>query len=237
MKDTKSFSAERDSHQAKVGNSDKADPHNHPEKEADIKKQPNLLQTPAQPEPDSNAEIKKLEDQIAEYYDQLMRSRAELENFKKRTEREITQIRNYANERFAVELLAIKDSLEMGLQVDIKEDAKKLHEGIELTLKLLQQTFEKFGIKEINPEGEVFNPQHHQAMMTQTDATKPSNTILNVLQKGYLMNDRLLRPAMVCVSSQPEVSTPLKNPTTEKQSVKTLETTIKKTKDESKTNS
>ena len=73
-------------------------------------------------------------------------------------------------------------------------------------------------------------------MMTQTDTTKPSNTVLNVLQKGYLMNDRLLRPAMVCVSSQPEVSTPPKNPTTEKQSVKTVETTIKNTKDDSKTN-
>ena len=236
MKDTKLSATEQDSHQAKENNSDKADPHNHPEKGTDIKKQPNLLQTSVQPEPNSTDEITKLENQIAEYYDQLMRSRAELENFKKRTKREMTQIRNYANEQFAVELLAIKDSLEMGLQVDIKEDAQKLHEGIELTLKLLQQTFEKFGIKEINPKGEIFNPEHHQAMMTQTDATKPSNTILNVLQKGYSMNDRLLRPAMVCVSSQPEVSTPPKNPTAEKQSGKTVETTIKNTKGDSKTN-
>ena len=240
MKDTKPSSAERDDqqddHWAKTGNSAQAAPHDHPEKEADTKKQQNP-ETSAQPKPDFIAEIKKLEEQIAEYHDQLMRSRAELENFKKRTRREITQIRNYANEQFAVELLAIKDSLEMGLQIDIKEDAKKLHEGIELTLKLLQQTFEKFGIKEINPEGEIFNPEHHQAMMTQTDTSKPSNTILNVLQKGYLMNDRLLRPAMVCVSSQPEISTPPKNPTNEKQSGKTVETTAKNTKDESKTNS
>ena len=236
MKDTKSSSAERDDHQAKTSNSAQTEPHNHPEKQADTQKQQDS-EISTQPELDSTAEIKKLENQVAEYHDQLMRSRAELENFKKRTRREITQIRNYANEQFAVELLAIKDSLEMGLQIDIKEDAQKLYEGIELTLKLLQQTFEKFGIKEINPEGEIFNPEHHQAMMTQTDASKPSNTILNVLQKGYLMNDRLLRPAMVCVSSQPEISTPQKNPAIEKQSGKTVETTIKNTKDESKTNS
>ncbi len=226
MEDTKSSSVEQVGKQPKTSNADKADSHNHSEKGTDPKKQ-QKQETSAQPEFDSAAEIKKLEDQIAEYYDQLMRSRAELENFKKRTQREVTQIRNYANEQFAVELLAIKDSLEMGLQVDTKEDTKKLHEGIELTLKLLQQTFEKFGIKEINPEGEIFNPQHHQAMMTQIDTTKPPNTILNVLQKGYLMNDRLLRPAMVCVSSQPEVSKPQKNPNLEKQSEKKIENTIK----------
>ena len=226
MEDTKSSSVEQVDNQPKTGNADKADSHNNSKKETDPKKQQNQ-ETSVQPEFDSAAEIKKLEDQIAEYYDQLMRSRAELENFKKRTEREVTQIRNYANEQFAVELLAIKDSLEMGLQVDTKEDAKKLHEGIALTLKLLQQTFEKFGIKEINPEGEIFNPEHHQAMMTQSDTTKPPNTILNVLQKGYLMNDRLLRPAMVCVSSQPEVSKPQKKPNLEKQSEKKIENTIK----------
>ena len=229
MQDTKSSSDEQVENQPETNNSDKTNP----QKDADLKKQQNP-QTSI--EPDFTAEIKKLEDQIAEYYDQLMRSRAELENFKKRTKREIVQIRNYANEQFAVELLAIKDSLELGLQVDIKEDAKKLHEGIELTLKLLRQTFEKFGIKEINPEGETFNPQHHQAMMTQTDTTKPPNTILNVLQKGYLMNDRLLRPAMVCVSSQPEVSASSENSISEKQSDEKAENTVKNTKNEVKTN-
>ncbi len=226
MEDTKSSSVEQVGNQAKTSNAEKADSHNHSEKETNTQKQQNQ-ETSAQPEFDSAAEIKKLEGQIAEYYDQLMRSRAELENFKKRTQREVTQIRNYANEQFAVELLAIKDSLEMGLQVDTNEDAKKLHEGIELTLKLLQQTFEKFGIKEINPEGEIFNPEHHQAMMTQIDTTKPPNTILNVLQKGYLMNDRLLRPAMVCVSSQSEASKIQKNPIAEKQSEKKTESTTK----------
>ncbi len=236
MEDTKSSSDEQVENQPETNDCNKANPHKQPQKGADLKKQQNP-ETLTQPEPDFTSEIKKLEDQIAEYYDQLMRSRAELENFKKRTEREITQIRNYANEQFAIELLAIKDSLEMGLQVDIKEDNKKLHEGIELTLKLLQQTFEKFGIKEINPEGEIFNPEHHQAMMTQTDTTKPPNTILNVLQKGYLMNDRLLRPAMVCVSSQPEASTPSENPTSEKQAEEKAENTVKNTKNKVKTSS
>ena len=233
MEDTKSSSVEQLGNQPKTSNIDKTDPHDHYGKGKDPKKQ-QKPETSAQPKFDSAAEIKKLENQIAEYYDQLMRSRAELENFKKRTKREVTQIRHYANEQFAVELLAIKDSLEMGLQVDTKEDAKKLHEGIELTLKLLQQTFEKFGIKEINPEGEIFNPEHHQAMMTQADTTKPPNTILNVLQKGYLMNDRLLRPAMVCVSSQSEASEAQKNPPLDEQSEKKAENS---TKNEFKTDS
>ena len=226
MEDTKSSSVEQVNKQPKTSNSDKADSHAHSKKETDPKKQ-QKPETSAPPEFDSAAEIKKLEGQIAEYYDQLMRSRAELENFKKRTEREVTQIRNYANEQFAIELLAIKDSLETGLQVNTQEDAKKLSEGIELTLKLLQQTFEKFGIKEINPEGEIFNPQHHQAMMTQSDTTKPSNTILNVLQKGYLMNNRLLRPAMVCVSSQPEASEIQKNPSPEKKTENSTKNQVK----------
>ena len=229
MEDKKSSSAEQVDNQPKTGNSDKVDLHNDSEQGTDLKNQQNS-ETPTQPKFDPTVEIKKLEDQIAEYHDQLMRSRAELENFKKRMGREITQMRNYANEQFAVELLAIKDSLEMGLQVDIKEDAKKLHEGMELTLKLFQQTFEKFGIKEINPNGEIFNPEHHQAMMTQTDATKPPNTILNVLQKGYLMNSRLLRPAMVCVSCQPGISASQKAPIPEKQSEEEAKNTVKSTK-------
>ena len=232
MEDTKSSSVEQVGKQTETSDTAKADLHSYAEKKADSKKQQNH-ETPAQPEFDSATELKKLEDQIAEYHDQLMRGRAELENFKKRTEREVTQIRNYANEQFAVELLAIKDSLEMSLQVDTKGDTKKLRQGIELTLKLLQQTFEKFGVKEINPKDKIFNPEYHQAMMTQTDTTKPPNTILNVLQKGYLMNNRLLRPAMVCVSSQPETPKSQENPTPKKQSEKKTENP---TKNEVKTN-
>ena len=223
MKDTKSPDPEHTDSEPKTGDSD-----NHSEEVASLKNQ----QTPPTPtEPDTATEIKELESKVAEHLDQLMRSRAELENFKKRTEREITQVRNYANEQFARELLTIKDSLETGLQIDTKKDTKKLHEGLELTLKLLQQTFEKFGIKEINPEGEIFNPEHHQAMMTQTDKTKPPNTILNVLQKGYLMNDRLLRPAMVCVSSQSEASTPQAKPVAEKLAEKSIANTKNAGKD------
>ena len=234
MKDTKSSTPEQTGDKPKTNNADKANTHNSTKEAANLKNQP-TPETSTQSEPDAIAEIKELEDKVAEYYDQLMRSRAELENFKKRTERETAQIRSYANEQFATELLAIKDSLEMGLQIDAKEDAKKLHEGLELTLKLLQQTFEKFGIKEINPKGEVFNPQHHQAMMTQADAAKPPNTVLNVLQKGYLMNERLLRPAMVCVSSESEASTPQEKPTAKKQTeekLENVENTVKNTKGE-----
>ena len=224
MKDTKSSSPKQAGDEPKKNNSDKADSHDRSE-EVSAPENRQTSETSIQPESDTASEIKELESKAAEYYDQLMRSRAELENFKKRTEREIAQIRSYANEQFATQLLEIKDSLEMGLKIGIDSDAKKLHEGLELTLKLLQQTFEKFGIKEINPEGEAFNPEHHQAMMTQADATKAPNTVLNVLQKGYLMNDRLLRPAMVCVSSESGASTPEEKPDAEKQAAEKAENT------------
>ena len=236
MKDTKSYSPKQVGNDSKKNNLGKADSHDRSaEEEVSNSENQQTSETSIQPESDADSEIKELESKVAEYYDQLMRSRAELENFKKRTEREVVQIRSYANEQFATQLLEIKDSLEMGLQIGISADAKKLHEGLELTLKLLQQTFEKFGIKEINPEGEAFNPEHHQAMMTQADATKPANTVLNVLQKGYLMNDRLLRPAMVCVSSESGASTPQEKPAAEKpaeEKVENTENTGKSAKDE-----
>ena len=209
MKDTKPYASEHANNKPQANNTDKSGGQTQSEEITSLKNkevQEKTTQPEADPIVQAEAKIAELESKAAEYLEQLMRSQAELQNVKKRSEREIAQIRNYANKHFAVELLAIKDSLEMGLQSDIKADAKKLHEGLELTLKLLQQTFEKFGIKEINPEGEVFNPELHQAMMTQEDTTKPPNTVLKVLQKGYMMNDQLLRAAMVCVSSAPEAS-------------------------------
>jgi len=163
----------------------------------------------ADADPATNAEMKiaQLESEKAEYRDRFIRSQAELQNVQRRAEREIAQVRSYANERFARELLAIKDSLEMGLQSDIAKDAARLHEGLELTLKLLVQIFDNFDIQEINPHGELFNPELHQAMMTRADAQQPPHTVLEVLQKGYTMNGRLLRAAMVCVCSAPPPST------------------------------
>lgn len=137
-----------------------------------------------------------------DYRDQKLRIQAELENMRKRMEREVDNVRKFALERLVVELLPIKDSLEMGLDAVNAPtvDAAKIKEGMELTLKLFDSTFEKFNVKEINPLGEVFNPQLHEAITLAESAEHPSNQVINVFQKGYQLNDRLIRSAKVIVA-------------------------------------
>lgn len=140
-----------------------------------------------------------------EHWNQLLRLQAELENTRRRAERDVENAHKYALERFATELLPVKDSLEMGLSAAAGDDeaVAKLREGTELTLKMLGDVMEKFGIREINPVGEPFNPEFHQAMTLQESAEHPENTVLLVMQKGYTLNERLIRPAMVVVSKAP----------------------------------
>ncbi len=109
----------------------------------------------------------------------------------------------YGLERFMNELLPVKDSIELGLNAagDTETDAEKLREGLELTLKLFDAASEKFGLQEVNPEGGTFDPKFHQAMSMQEGTGLASGTIVTVVQKGYLLNDRLLRPAMVIVAA------------------------------------
>ncbi len=137
------------------------------------------------------------------HWDQVLRLQADLENMRRRNTRELEGAHKYALERFISELLPIKDSLELGIiaAADDKAPIAKLREGSELTLKMLAQALEKFGIKEVNPAGEPFNPELHQAMLVQASAEAAPNTVLTVYQKGYLLNDRLIRPAMVVVSA------------------------------------
>jgi len=127
------------------------------------------------------------------------RSVAELENVKRRAEKDVQSAHKFALEKFSQDLLAVKDSLELGLSTE-DADADKLREGTDLTLKMLSQVLEKFNIVEINPVGESFDPNHHQAMTMQSSNEYEPNTVIAVMQKGYLLNDRLLRPAMVIVS-------------------------------------
>lgn len=144
-----------------------------------------------------------------ENWEKVVRVQAELENSQRRAQRDIENAHKYALEKFAQELLPVKDSLEMGLAAAEGSDhevADKLREGTELTLKMLGSAMEKFGIKEVNPEGEAFNPEWHQAMTMQESAEHEPNTVMAVMQKGYLLNERLLRPAMVVVSKQPASS-------------------------------
>ncbi len=141
-----------------------------------------------------------------ENWDKLLRVQAELENSQRRAKRDVENAHKYGLEKFAQELLPVKDSLEMGLAaVDENEHEAviKLREGTELTLKMLNSALDKFGIKEVDPQGQPFSPEQHQAMTMQESAEHEPNTVMAVMQKGYLINDRLLRPAMVVVSKAP----------------------------------
>jgi molecular chaperone GrpE len=137
-----------------------------------------------------------------ENWDKFVRTQAELENLKRRSEKDLQNAHKFALEKFARELLTVVDSLELGLQAATGDNAEvqKLREGMELTLKQLLAVLEKFNVRGIDPVGEKFNPELHQAMAMQpTDAADP-NTVVKVFQKGYLLNDRLLRPAMVVIA-------------------------------------
>lgn len=137
-----------------------------------------------------------------ENWNQFLRARAELENQHRRAQRDVEQANRYAIEKFANELLGVRDSLEMGVSAaqEAHVDVAKLREGTELTLKILNQAMEKFDIHEINPQGERFDPEKHEAMAAQESAEHDPNTVIHVVQKGYLLGDRLLRPALVIVS-------------------------------------
>ena len=140
-----------------------------------------------------------------EHWDQVVRIQAEMDNLRKRTERDLVNAHKFALERFANELLPVKDSLEMGLAAFETEgaDPEKLKEGVELTLQMLTAAMEKSAITEVNPENEAFNPDFHQAMSMQERDDVAPNTVVTVVQKGYLLNERLIRPAMVIVSKAP----------------------------------
>jgi molecular chaperone GrpE len=136
-----------------------------------------------------------------EHYDLFLRTKADLENLHKRMERELANVHKFALEKFAAELLPVKDSLEMALQAGGDDaDLASHQEGLELTLRMFNGVLEKFGVKEINPLHEPFNPEWHQAMSMQEAPDQPANTVIAVMQKGYSLNDRLLRPAMVVVT-------------------------------------
>ncbi|AEE23213.1 nucleotide exchange factor GrpE [Paraglaciecola chathamensis] len=143
---------------------------------------------------------------LAAQKDSVMRAIADADNVRKRAEGEVDKARKFALEKFASELLPVADNLERALQVADKENEaiKPVIEGVEITLKSFVSSIEKFGMKVIDPQGESFNPEQHQAMSMQENAELPANTVMAVMQKGYELNGRLLRPAMVMVSRAPE---------------------------------
>ena len=138
-----------------------------------------------------------------EHWNQLLRANAELENFRRRAKQDVENAHKYGQEKLVQELLPVKDSLEMGLTAAKNGDndsATQLIEGVELTLKMLDTVFDKFSIQAVNPVGEAFDPELHQAMSMQESADHAPNTVMAVMQKGYQLNERLIRPAMVVVS-------------------------------------
>ncbi|PWI34516.1 nucleotide exchange factor GrpE [Vibrio albus] len=142
------------------------------------------------------------EAKVKEQQDSVIRAKAEVENMRRRTEQEIDKARKYALNKFSEELLPVIDNLERAIQAaDAENEAvKPILEGVELTHKTFVDVVAKFGLKEINPEGEAFNPEYHQAMSIQESPEHEPNTVIFVMQKGYELNGRVIRPAMVMVA-------------------------------------
>lgn len=148
------------------------------------------------------ARLAKLEAEAAEAKDQLLRALAENENLRRRHSRDLENAHKFALDSFVKELLAVRDSLELGHGAASEPDVgvEKLREGTELTLKLLGDVMGKFGVEQVDPVGEPFDPELHQAISMQPSAELAPNTVATVVQKGYVLNGRLVRPAMVIVS-------------------------------------
>ena len=142
--------------------------------------------------------LKAAELQAAEHHDAWLRAKAETENMRRRAVEDIDKARKFAVENFASELLAVKDSLEAALTVE-SPSVENLKDGVELTLKQLAAVFGKFNLHAIEPLGEKFDPHQHQAIQV-VESDQPPNTVVTVLQKGYRLNERTLRPALVMVA-------------------------------------
>ena len=153
---------------------------------------------PADPAPDLDALLRKAEEEVAGLKDAWLRARAELENVRKVAAADVAKAHRYAAEKFAGDLLPVKDALEQTLAA-AGATPEQLRAGVELTLKELRLAFERAQVAELDPTGQKFDPHRHQAMQM-VDADLPPNTVVQVFQKGYVLHDRVLRPAMVAVA-------------------------------------
>ncbi len=160
------------------------------------------VDAPADPATETMPSIDELlkiaELKAAEHHDAWLRAKAETENVRRRAQEDIAKAGKFASERFATEMLAVKDSLEAALANE-NQGADALKAGVELTLKQVAAAFEKSNLAEINPLNEKFDPHRHQAI-SQVEAEGEPNRVINVLQKGYALHDRIIRPALVVVS-------------------------------------
>lgn len=152
---------------------------------------------------DLEEKLQAAERQAQENHDRFLRVAAELDNFRKRKEREIGDLRKYANQTLLKELLAVVDNLERALAASREtSEPEGLRDGVEMTLKELLKIFEKFGVQPIEALQQPFDPNLHEAVMQEPSDAVPANTVVKELQKGYLLRDRLLRPSMVVVSKE-----------------------------------
>jgi molecular chaperone GrpE len=167
------------------------------------------VQTPSEADVSQlQSELEAARAKAAEDLDKFLRAKAEAENVQRRAQVQVANARKYGIERFAAELLTVRDSLELARTVDIQQEnqtaLEQMHEGLDLTLKLMDSAFQKFSLTVIDPQGEKFDPEKHQAMsMVESDEIAPGY-VVQVVQKGYLLHDRLLRPAMVLVAKARE---------------------------------
>jgi len=149
----------------------------------------------------------------ADFKDKLLRTLAEMENLRKRTEREVADARLYGNTGFARDVLQVADNMHraltaIGPELRAQADAKALIEGVELTERELHKVLEKHGVKKFSPEGERFDPNVHQAMYEKETLELPPGHVAQVIQSGYMLSDRVLRPALVAVSKSPPKTPP-----------------------------
>jgi molecular chaperone GrpE len=145
------------------------------------------------------AQLEQAQAKATENWEQYLRAKAEMDNLRRRNAKDVENAHKYGIEKFVNELLPVMDSMAMGLAVE-EASAESLREGMELTMNMLVKMMEKLGIEEIDPLNEKFDPEKHQAMSMQPNADVEPNTVIAVMQKGYSLNERLIRPAMVMVS-------------------------------------
>jgi molecular chaperone GrpE len=158
--------------------------------------------------PDDAALLAAATAKAEENWNQYLRAVAELENYRRRAEREVDNARKYAIERFAQELIGVGDALESGLAAGGADPESPIVKGAEATLRQLLAAFQKTGIAVVDPAGKPFDPTWHEAMVAQESVDQPPGTVLSVIQRGYTINGRLLRPARVIVSKAPAAPAP-----------------------------
>jgi molecular chaperone GrpE len=202
------MSPEEKSAQGQAAWSDKTDAEDLETESTDTPEPNEAAQTEGADNADLQRQLTEARAKAEENWDLVLRAKADNENLRRRNQREVENAHKFAVERFLKDLLPVVDSLELGIQAAVTggADAEKLRQGSELTLQQLTGALEKHAVSVVDPKHEKFDPERHQAMTTQESVEVEPNTVLTVVQKGYLLNERLVRPALVVVSRASEAA-------------------------------